>query len=123
MSENNNLSVLFNPQKYSDNLKTYREIENTRPYIIENLLVHLAFTDDPQQGIWANFFALAVFYNTLKLCIPAFLKENQSNRDLALAITYTAKMVINTRFADKGTIVDFMNNNSFDLPHAAFLIS
>lgn len=123
VTENNNFSFLFDQEKYSENLKVYREIENNRPYIVENLLVNLAFTDDPQQGIWKNFFTLAVFYNTLKLCIPAFLKENWNDRDLALAITYAAKIVLNTHLADKGTLVDFMNNNSFDLPHAAFLIS
>lgn len=123
VTENNNIGLLFDRQKYSDNLRIYREIENNRPYIIENLLVNLAFADDPQQGIWTNFFVLAIFYNTLKLCIPAFLKENWNDRDLALAITYSAKIVLNTHLADKGTIKDFMNNNSFDLPHAAFLMS
>ena len=123
LSENNDLSFFFDRQKYSESLSIYHEIENNRPYIIENLLVNLAFTDDPQQGIWANFFALAVFYNTLKLCIPAFLKADWNDRDLALAITYATKIVLNTHLADKGTLVDFVSNNSFDLPHAAFLIS
>lgn len=123
VTENNEHAFFFDRQKYSESLSVYREIENNRPYIVENLLVNLAFTDDPQQGIWANFFTLAVFYNTLKLCIPAFLKENWSDKDLALAITYAAKIVLNTHLAEKGTLVDFMNNNSFDLPHAAFLIS
>lgn len=122
-TENNDLNVFFDRQKYSESLSVYREIENNRPYIIENLLVNLAFIDNPQQGIWANFFALAVFYNTLKLCIPAFLKENWNDKDLALAITYAAKIVLNTHLADKGTLVDFKDNNSFDLPHVAFLIS
>lgn len=123
ITENNDLNSFFDRKKYSESLSVYREIENNRPYIIENLLVNLAFTDDPQQGIWANFFALAIFYNTLKLCIPAFLKENWNGRDLALAITYAAKIVLNTHLADKGALVDFINNDSFDLPHAAFLIS
>lgn len=123
VTENNDFGFSFNRQMYSENLSVYREIENTRPYIIENLLVNLAFTDDPQQGLWANYFVLTVFYNTLKMCIPAFLKENWTDRDLALAITYAAKMVLNTHFADEGAIADFMSNNSFDLPHAAFLIS
>lgn len=121
-TENNDLNFFFDRQKYSESLSVYRKIENNRPYIVENLLVNLAFTDDPQQGIWANFFVLAVFYNTLKLCIPAYLKEDWNDRDLALAITYAAKIVLNTHLAEKGTSVDFMNNDSFDLPHAAFLI-
>lgn len=122
-TENNNFSFLFDREKYSENLKVYREIENNRPYIVENLLVNLAFTDDPQQGIWNNYFVLAVFYNTLKLCIPAYLKENWVDRDLALAMTYAAKMMLNSHIAEKGALVDFMIHDSFDLPHAAFLIS
>ena len=123
ITENNDLNFLFDRKKYSKCLSMYREIENNRPYIVENLLVNLAFTDNPQQGIWANFFLLAVFYNTLKLCIPAFIREDWNDRYIALAITYAAKIVLNTHLADKGTLVDFMNNNSFDLPHAAFLIN
>lgn len=121
--ENGSATLFFDRQRYSDNLKSYRELENNRSYIIENILVDLAFTGDPKNGIWNNFFILAIFYNTLKVCIPAFLKEDWNDRDLALAITYAAKTVLNTHLADKGALVDFMNNNSFDLPHAAFLIN
>lgn len=119
----NGLSVAWSPERYFRNLEIYRQIENTRPYIIENILVNLVFPQTPDKGIWANYFALTVFYNTLKVCIPAFLEENYSDGDLAAAITYSAKMVVNSKIAERGTLVDFIDHQAYDLPHAAFLIS
>lgn len=116
-------TTTYNREKYTKNVEIYRKIESDRPYIFENLLVNLIFTQDFRQGAWANFFELAVFYNTFKICIPAFLKENWTDRELALAITYAAKMVINTKLAQNSITASFTWNNSFDLPHAAFLIS
>lgn len=112
-----------NPEKYAKSVEIYKKLESERPYIIENLLVNTVFTQAPNNGIWLNFFIVAVFYSMLKICVPAFLPENYTDRDLALALTYTSKMILNSHIADKGAAVDFMDHNSFDLPHAAFLIS
>lgn len=117
------VNIDFTISKYEKSVNTYKQIENDRPYIIENILVNLAFTQNFKSGIWENYFTFIVFYNTLKICIPAFLKENWTDRDLACAINYVAKIVINSHVAEKGTSQDFLDNNSFDLPHAAFLIS
>lgn len=116
-------NVTFNRERYNNNVKIYREIEAERPYIFENLFVNLIFNQDYEQGLWANFFELAVFYNIFKVCIPAFLNDSWTDSDLALAITYSAKMAINSKIAQKQISENFSWNNSFDLPHAAFLIS
>lgn len=116
-------SFSFNKDKYFKHLSNYREIENSRPYIIENVLVNTVFCQALHEGMWANYFSLAVFYNVLKICVPAFLDENYTDKNLALAISYAAKMTLNTNLIKKGVLVDFLGNQSFDLPHAAFLIS
>ena len=116
-------SVLCNKTKHLNAINFFKKIESERPYIFENLLVNQIFIQAPSDGIWLNYFALAVFYNLLKTSISAFLPNNWTDRDLALAISYTTKMIINTHLADKGTASDFIGHNSFDLPHAAFLIS
>ncbi|MDE6580440.1 MAG: hypothetical protein K2K41_07900, partial [Ruminiclostridium sp.] len=121
--EDDSTVLLFDKEDYANCMRKYREIENDRPYIIENILADLAFMDDPNQGIWNNFFTLAIFYNILKLCIPAFLETGLNDRDLAVAVSYATKIVLNTHLADKGILMSFMNNNSSDLPHAAFLIN
>lgn len=117
------IGLSFNYEKYCKNLSVYREIENNRPYIIENLLVNLVFMQAPDKGIWFNYFTTVIFYNFLKLCIPALLGESRTDKDLALAITNSAKMVLNTHIADKGVLMSFVDNQSYTLPHAAFLIS
>ncbi len=122
--EENKVSFdINNGEKYYKAVEIYRKIENDRPYIMENILVNTVFSQAPNNGIWLNFFTIAVFYSLLKICVPAFLPENYTDRDLALALTYTSKMILNSHLADKGAAFDFMANDSFDLPHAAFLIS
>lgn len=122
-NEERKISILFNLDQYLLSVEKYRKIESDRSYIIENLLVNTIFTQVPVKGIWLNFFVLAVFYNLLKICIPAFLPEDYTDKDLALAFTYTSKMLLNTRIIDQRTSFDFMIHNSYDLPHAVFLIS
>ncbi|MCM1488952.1 MAG: flagellin lysine-N-methylase [Firmicutes bacterium] len=117
------ISMKFNYDKYVQNVSVYRNIENSRPYIIENLLVNLVFMQAPDKGIWFNYFTTVIFYNSLKLCIPALLGENRTDRDLALAISRASKMVLNTRIADRGVLMSFVDHQSYTLPHAAFLIS
>lgn len=121
-TEGNKVEVNYNAEKYLANVNLYRKIEAERPYIIENLFVNLLFEEIPINGMWDQFFTLALFYNNLKMWIPAFLKENWSDRDLAKAITYSAIMMLNSHIASTEGL-DFMDHNSFDLPHAAFLIS
>lgn len=115
-------AVNFSAAEYKKLCKVFRQIENERTYIIENLLVNLVFSNDPQQGVWNNYFILAVFYNTLKICAPVFLSENYDDKELAAALTYAVKMVINTHLAEKGTLNDFVEKHTHTLPYAAFLI-
>lgn len=113
----------YSREKYIKLLSRYRELEASRPYIIENVLVNLAFSQALHKGIWANFFSLAVFYNCLKICVPSFLNEEYTDKELALAISRTSKLAVNTGLIRNGTLLDFLDNRSFDLPHAAFLIN
>lgn len=100
----------------------YRHIEDERSYIIENLLVNIVFSQDMQDGIWKNYFITAVFYNMLRIIAPAFLNEEYSDRELALALTYAVKIVINTYSAEMGTFEDYVKDNKCTLPYAALLI-
>lgn len=120
--ENGRTSVSFSRTEYDRLTDSFRAIENERPYIIENLLVNIIFQSDPQIGVWKNFFELAVFYNTLKICAPAFLTENYTDKELAAALTKAVKMVINTHLAESGTFEDFIRGNMNTLPYAAFLV-
>ncbi len=113
----------YDNDRYYNNVDIFRKIEADCPYILENILVNKAFMMAPAQGIFNNYFTLVVFYNTLKVCVPVFLKEDYTDSDLALAFTYAAKMILNTHLADMGTVNSFKETGSFDLPHAAFLIS
>ncbi len=117
------VSATYSKEKYFENVALFRKIEEERPYILENILVNQAFITSPTNGIFKNYFALIVFYNTLKICVPAFLKEGWTDSDLALAFTYSAKMILNTHLAEDITVNSFKETGSFDLPHAAFLIS
>lgn len=123
INDDNGIITSYNNEKYFNHIGVFRSIESNRPYILENILLNQAFISSPSNGAFKNFFALAVFYNTLKICIPTFLKENWNDKDLALAFTYAAKMILNTHLADDGAIKSFMRTGSFDLPHAAFLIN
>lgn len=123
ITDGNKSTVLCNKTKHLNAIEFFNKLELERPYIFENLLVNQTFIQTPSEGIWLNYFALVVFYNLLKTSIFAFLPDNWTDRDLALAISYTTKMIINTHFADRSTASDFIEHDSFDLPHAAFLIS
>lgn len=121
-AENGETFFLFSYAEYAKLCNIYRQIENDRPYIIENLLVNQAFIQNMREGIWINYFTLAVFYNMLKICVPVFLPEEYSDKELAIALTCTVKMLINTHLADQGTFLDFVEENMHTLPYAAFLI-
>ncbi|MCM1055785.1 MAG: flagellin lysine-N-methylase [Bacteroides sp.] len=121
-SQNGKTSADFSITEYKKLCGVFRRIEAERTYIIENLLVNLVFASDPQQGIWINYFTLAVFYNTLKICAPVFLPKSYDDASLAAALTYAVKMVLNTRLAEKGTAADFTEKHTFTLPYAAFLV-
>ncbi len=114
---------VYNKEKYNDSKELFHKIVSERPYILENILLNQAFMMSPMQDMFKNYFTLVVFYNNLKICVPAFLKEGYTDSDLALAFTYAAKMLLNTHLADRGTVVSFAKTDSLDLPHAAFLIS
>ncbi len=120
--EENKAEVSYNREKYFKSVNLYRKIETERPYIIENLFVNLLFEELPINGMWDQFFTLALFYNNLKIWIPAFLPEEWTDRDLAKAIAFSAMMILNSHLASAEGL-DFMDHNSYDLPHAAFLIS
>lgn len=117
------LATGYSREEYLKLLSRYRELEASRPYIIENVLVNMVFSQALHKGLWANFFSLAVFYSCLKICVPAFLEESYTDRELALAISRTAKLAVNTKLIQNGTLLDFLDNRAYDLPHAAFLIS
>ena len=113
----------FDMRSFSENLKTIRSIEDNRGYILENIFVNMIFVSPPHMGVFKSFFKLAIFYNILKICLPAFLKEDWNDKGLALAISYSAKMVDNTKMAEMISKRDLEKHESFDLPHIAFLIS
>ncbi|MBD5080490.1 MAG: hypothetical protein HDT44_01840 [Ruminococcaceae bacterium] len=106
-----------------NNIIAFREIEEDKGYVFENVLVNMIFVTTPDNGLFKSFFELAIFYNILKISLPAFLKENWNDRDLALAITYSAKMVVNTKMAERVSAKNFIEHDSYDLPHIAFMIS
>lgn len=117
--------VKWNPETYAKNRELYRKIEEERPYIIENLLVMLAFRSFAKdgEGLWADYFSLAVLYNFLKIGIAAFLPENYDDKELAIAMTDIVKVILNAHLAKDVTMNIFAENNSNTLPHVAFLIS
>lgn len=112
----------FNVPEYLKLIETFRNLEKERSYIIENLLVNMIFSYNPQKGLWGNYFEMAVFYNTLKVCAPVFLPENYSDSDLALALTSTVKMILNSDIANIETACSFIQKDQYTLPYAAFLI-
>ncbi len=121
-SGNKNIDTSFNSGKYFDNLEVYKNIEKERSYIIENILVNLIFNQPLSEGIWKNYFIAAIFYNLLKTCIPAFLPNNFTDGDLALAVSRTVKMTVSNELIKKDALLDFLDNRSYTLPHAAFLV-
>lgn len=112
----------FNAEEYYKLCGTFRKLESERSYIIENLLVNLAFQSNLEDGIWKNYFTFAIFYNVLKICAPVFLPENYDDKALAQALTYAVKMVLNTNLAKGGTCMDFFITNKYTLPYAVLLI-
>lgn len=120
---NDKIDFVYSKDKYLNNQELFGSIEAERPYILENLLVNQILCQSPLDGIFKNYFVLVVFYNMLKICVPAFLPENWNDRDLALAFTHAAKIILNSKVADTWTVGSFIATDSFDLPHAAFLVS
>lgn len=121
--QNGQIDFQFDLSKYLKSVDEYCKIESERPYIIENLLVNTVFIQALNDGIWHNYFIIAMFYNLMKICIPAFLCDNWTDTDLALAITYTSKMILGIPSVYNIAAIDFMSHDSYDLPHTAFLIS
>lgn len=121
-AENGKIDTALNYEKYLVNLERYRRIERERPYIIENILVNLIFTQSPAEGLWKNFFITAVFYNFMATCIPAFLGDSGEDGELAAAVSRAVKLTVNNGLIEKDTLIDFVDNRSYTLPHAAFLI-
>lgn len=120
---NTDVKYTYNMERYFKCLERFRVIESERSYIFENVLVNMIFVTPPHEGLFKSFFNLAMFYNILKISLPAFLEEEWNDRDLAKAITYSAKMVVNTKMTEKVSERDFIEHDSFDLPHIAFMIS
>lgn len=120
--ENGKPVYSFSYTEYNRLTNIFRGIEKERSYIIENLLVNIMYSSNPQQGVWTNYFVLAVFYNVLKICAPAFLAEKYTDGELAVALTYAVKMVVNTHLVEGGTLEDFIQGNMNTLPYAAFLV-
>lgn len=112
----------FTVSKYLKLCETFRKLEDERAYIIENLLVNLLFCYNPEKGVWGNYFDMAIFYNVLKICAPVFLPENYNDKDLALALSYAVKMVMNSNLAHATAMYNFQKRDQYTLPYAAFLI-
>ena len=117
--------VHWNTDTYARNRELYRKIEEERPYIIENLLVNLAFASfsKDSEELWADYFSLVVLYNFLKTALAAFLPEDYTDTQLAIAVTYIVKIVLNANIAERIILRDFAGNNAATLPYAAFLIN
>lgn len=108
--------------EYIELCKKFRAIENERPYIIENLLVNELFYYNPERGMWGNYFDMAVFYNILKVFASAFLPEDYTDSDLALALCKAVKNLANSGLTKGVAHSDFIQKDRYTLPYAAFLI-
>ena len=115
-------NISFNLEEYGRLTDVFGKIMRERPYIAENLLVNLVFSQNIQDGVWTNYFTLAIFYNTLKVCVPTFLNEDFTDEELAVAVTYAVKLVLNTNLAKSNILVDSMIRKKYSLPYAVFLI-
>lgn len=122
LGETGEVSGEFDGAEYEKLRGVYRGIEEERSFITENLLVNTVFTQKMSTGIWRCFFVLAVLYNMLGIMVPAFLPDKYGDEELALALTYAVKLVINTHAAEKGTFEDYVKENKCTLPYAAFLV-
>ena len=118
------IDVHWDLEAYINNCDIFRRIEADRPYIIENLLVTLCFSQfsDEDKLIWADYFALVALYNVIKAGVAAFLPENYTDKDLAMALTNIVKMLINTNLT-AFTLTDFARHGTDTLPYIAFLVS
>ena len=116
--------VSWNIEPYVKNRDIFRKIEEERPYIIENLLVNLSFSQfsEEEKLIWSDYFALVALYNFLKVGTAAFLPENYTDKDLAMALTNIVKMLINTNLT-AFTLMNFAQQGMDTLPYIAFLVS
>ena len=123
--ENGENIIRWNTENCTKNREIYRKIEEERPYIIENLMVSLAFEKLSRDGneLWADYFSLVALYNFLKTVTAAFLPEDYTDTQLALGITKIVKIVLNADVAKTVILKDFADNNAATLPYAAFLIS
>ena len=111
--------------KLSQNFEVYSEIEADRPYLIENLLVNQAFMtfSAERKNLWQDYFSLVILYNFLQFYTNAFLSENYTDKELAMAITYMVKILINARVAETIVMNDFTGTGTNSLSHVAFLIN
>ena len=118
-------NVLCSVKAFSQNRELYQKLEEERPYIIENLLVSLAFAEfsKDRRALWADYFALAVLYNIFKTGIAAFLPESYTDKQLAMAITNIVKILLNSGIAKKKVMRDFANRGINSLSYVAFLIN
>ncbi len=120
--DDSNIYIDWNEKQYFKNAALYQAIEKEAGFLIENVLVNLIFTTSPSGGVWANYFTMAVFYGVMRICLPAFLEEDWQDKDLAAAISKTAKMLLNSSVIKKSVILDFVEKREFTLPYAAFLV-
>lgn len=119
----NRYNTFWSNERYEGLVEKFSQIFEEKSYFFENVLVNHIFQKDfTRKGIWNSYMAEAIYYNLMKLCIPAFLPENYSDKDIALATTYTEKMLVNYCFMEDNLIPDMDEKNSNSLPHAAFLI-
>lgn len=118
-------NVFWNNDAYVKNCDMYNKIEKERPHMIENVLVSLAFAELSKDGeaLWADYFSLAVLYNFFKIGIAAFLPENYTDKELAMAVTKIVKILINPGTAKKIVMRDFAQNGVNSLSYVAFLIN
>lgn len=116
-------NTFWNSERYDELIGKFGQIFEEKAYFFENIMVNRIFQNDfTRKGIWDCFMAEAIYYNLIKLCIPAFLPENYSDKDIALAATYAEKMLVNYRYAEDILIPDMENKNTNSLPYAVFLI-
>ena len=117
--------VHWNNDACTKSRELYQKIEDERPYIFENLLSALAFSDLSKNAeeLWADYFALAVLYNIFKIGIAAFLPESYTDKQLAMAITNIVKLLLNSGSAKGLVMQDFALNGTNSLSYVAFLIS
>ena len=123
---NNEYNIEINFKKLSHNFEIYSEIEADRPYIIENLLVNLIFSEFPadSKSLWENYFSLVLLYNFLQFYMSAFLPDDEyTDSELAAAITNTVKILLNSNLAKAAMLMEYELNGTNTLSYVAFLIN